>query len=536
MSFAITCPNSHHSASTHLQTGSVWSKKIILPLLYAMGGRVPKIVLDRATCSQQRMNQHGKPCQVTASHAGLHPDIMDLLDAKVLSRNIEHLISLSIIHVIDSSYVSNDELARNAFYQAKEHWLREAFRLCCHVFPRSPIIDPSFGSIGRELLDALRHLLRLHAENGLEPPHCQETVETLLAASRLETANTREKLLVQAANSGSYLHKTHLHAEIAHEWSVFFRSQGRIQDSDRVIRQFLHHHGPNIQVSWVSLGRLRISQAYNLAYKFDFDTAHETLKWLPSSDNLSEGEVYLLCDQLLCSGRILRGQGRFEEAKHCLDSCIATIGLLESKRLLIVSHLSDLHCELDYAQCNNQSQTHLKEAKEMVVREIGGARESHRHSRGLRRLLLSLLEVDIRQGLFHEAKTWIKELLDLYNKLLEPDINDKIGHVRALIARARISHLNEAEGCWMAALDQNSLYNPGEEDVFTCGIIYLFVSLTRLQLGRVEESKHAFRQAREVISRKQPQYLIPGIGTYLFHYVTSELQSRAGWTLPKIAH
>jgi hypothetical protein len=161
MPFAITCSNSHHSASTHSQSkrdvrsldsysanaldvaGSVWSKKMIIPLLYAMGGRVPKIVLDRATCSQQRMNQHGKPCQVTASHAGLHPDIMNLLDAKVLSRNIEHLISLSNIHVIDSSYVCNDELARNAFYQAKEHWLREAFRLCCYVFPRSPIIDSS---------------------------------------------------------------------------------------------------------------------------------------------------------------------------------------------------------------------------------------------------------------------------------------------------------------------------------------------------------------------------------------------------------
>jgi tetratricopeptide (TPR) repeat protein len=286
----------------------------------------------------------------------------------------------------------------------------------------------------------------------LELPHCQETVETLLAASRLETANNRERLLVQAANSGSYLHKTHLHAEIAHEWSVFFRSQGRIRDSDRVIQQFLHHHDPSIQVSWVSLGRLRISQAYNLAYKFDFDTARETLKWVFASDNLSEGEVHLLCDQLSCSGRILRGEGRFEEAKHCFDSCIAMIGLPKSKSLLIVSHLSDLHCEVDYAQCNNPSQIHLKEAKEMVLCEIGGARESYRHSRGLRWLLLSLLEVYIRQGQFHEAKTLIKELLDLYDKLSEPDINDKAGHVKALIARARISHLYEAEGYWMAAL------------------------------------------------------------------------------------
>ncbi|KAF1938205.1 hypothetical protein EJ02DRAFT_410808 [Clathrospora elynae] len=382
-----------------------------------------------------------------------------------------------------------------------------------------------------DMLDVLHHLLRLYAETGLELPHCEDTAETLLAASRLETASTREKLLTQAANSGSYLHKTHLKAEIAHEWSVFFRSKGRILDSERTIRQFLQYQVPNTRTLCVPLGRLRISQAYNLVYKFDFSTAHEALKWLPSNDNLSKGEVHLLCDQLFCSGRILRGEGRFEEAKHCFDNCLTTIGLPKSKRLLIASHLSDLHCKLDYAHSSNPSQTLLEEAKEMVVREICGARESCRHSRGLRRLLLSLLEINIRQGHFHEAGTLIKELMDMYDKLSEPDVNDKVGHVRALIAQARISQVYEAELCWMAALNQNNIYNPGEEEVFTCGIIYLFLSFTRLQLGRVEESTHASRQAREVISRKRPQYLIPGIGTYYFDSATFELQSRAGWKL-----
>jgi tetratricopeptide (TPR) repeat protein len=363
-------------------------------------------------------------------------------------------------------------------------------------------------------------------------------VETLLAASKLEGLNVKEHLLTMATKSESSLEQTYLRAEIVYEWSVLFRFKGRIHDSERAIQEFLQRWSLNIQTLHVE--RLRISQAYNHVYQFNFCGAREALQWNPSNRELSEGETYLLCDQLYCNGRILRGEGRFDEAKECFEGCLGTVGLPESKRLLITSHLADLCCELDYMQQSKPFQTtvqtvYLVQGKKIVQREIDRIRESNRRSKGLRRLLLSLIEIELRQNHPNEAEKLTKEILDMYNRLTEPDIDDKVGHVRALIAWARISPACEAEERWTVALHQNKTYNPSEEEVFTCGVIYLFISSARVHLGSVEESKVSFNRAIEVISRKKPQFLIPGIGTYLFNYVTSDLWSLVGWSLPKIA-
>ena len=158
-----------------------------------------------------------------------------------------------------------------------------------------------------------------------------------------------------------------------------------------------------------------------------------------------------------------------------------------------------------------QSQ-YLIQAKEIVKREIGYEKVSNRYSRSLGRLLLSLTEINIRVGRFDEAKRSISELLDMYSTIVEPDLDDRVGHVRTLISRARISQLHEAADNWIAALLQNKTYNPLEEEDFTCGVIYLFISLIRFQCGDGDGSQDMFQKAVEVIRKKRPQFLMPGLG------------------------
>lgn len=80
----------------------------------------------------------------------------------------------------------------------------------------------------------------------------------------------------------------------------------------------------------------------------------------------------------------------------------------------------------------------------------------------------------------------------MYGTLDEPDVDDKVGHVRALISRARISQLSDAEDNWTAALIQNRAHNPEEEKIFTCGVIYMFISLTRFRRGNGNGSQDMF--------------------------------------------
>jgi tetratricopeptide (TPR) repeat protein len=334
----------------------------------------------------------------------------------------------------------------------------------------------------------------------------------------------------------------HVRAEIVHQLSVMFRSRGRISDSERVITEFFSSQSLDLnRESHYFLGLLHLSQANNQAYRFEFCRAREeTCKWQPSSDTLSDCELRLLCDQLCTSGRILRGEGWFNEARRCFEGCLVTPGLPRSKRLLVISHLSDVYCELDYIQQNNAYQltlqsSYLNKGREVVQQEINCARACGKPLKGLKRLLLSLTEIEIRQYRFDRAECIISELLDIYSKIAEPDVNDRVGHVRTLIARARISQLCEAEEHWNAALLQNRAYNPFEEEVFTCGVIYLFISSARFQLDDVDGSRGTFKKAIEVIRRKRPQFLMPGMGTYLFDSIRSELQSRAGLILPEIA-
>lgn len=147
---------------------------------------------------------------------------------------------------------------------------------------------------------------------------------------------------------------------------------------------------------------------------------------------------------------------------------------------------------------------HLKKGREVLQREIDRVRASSNPSKGLRRLLLSLVEIEIREGRLERAECLTSELLGIYSRVAEPDVNDRVRHVRTLIARARISQLDEAEKHWYAALLQNRAYNPLEEEVFTCGVIYLFISFVRFQLGDIDGSRATFKNAGEVIRKKRP--------------------------------
>ncbi|PPJ60591.1 hypothetical protein CBER1_11633 [Cercospora berteroae] len=231
-------------------------------------------------------------------------------------------------------------------------------------------------------------------------------------------------------------------------------------------------------------------------------------RWRSSSTTLSDLDSRLSCDQLRTTGRILKGQGHFSEASRCFEGCLSVPGLPNSKRTLVICHLSDVYCELEYIRQTTGSTLepqaeYLNQGREMIELEINRQKEN---------------EIEIRQNHFDKAKALLDDILILYDTLAEPDVDDKVGHVRALISRARISSFPEAEGYWTTALLQNEIYNPGEEEVFTCGVIYLFIAFIRVKCGDWSGSQGMLKKAIEVIRARRPQFLIPGLGTYLFDY------------------
>ena len=352
----------------------------------------------------------------------------------------------------------------------------------------------------------------------------------------MATLAYRDGLLRLAWNFLEVHSPLQLKASIIHQLSVLKRLQGDVESSRRIINSFLSL--PDAQAAPTDIvGPLYLSQAANYLYNFHFSEAHREAKRysLACWGSISDQQTSLLWEQIFCAGRAMRGEGRFTEACTCFETCLRTVGSSEVKRFAIISSVADLYCELDYY--HGGTQPLLRHAKDMLVTEIGRFETRDKASRGYRRMLLSLIEVEIRLGHDGEGRRLAEEILRIYDGLGERDILDRLGHVRALMASARVTEkLEEEERRWASALQWNRDYNPSEEEVFTCGVIYLFTGLARYRQGNIDGSRESLTRALQVLTKQRRQFLIPGAGTYMFDYICSTIATETGWGVDIRSH
>lgn len=384
----------------------------------------------------------------------------------------------------------------------------------------------------------LENLLRGYAETGLEIPSNDEVIETLLAASKFVSLARRHLILSLVDQLLEKTDSTHLQAEAVYLRSVVLRLKGDITGSNKLLQEFLDQADIATRLQSHSiLGLLHLSQATNHAYNFDFLLADKEAKmWMPTEVDGTKKQLDVIWSQIHSVGRILRGQGHFQTACHFFERCIQGEPLRESKRHLALAHLVDTYIEVDYLQrreIHSKSTGELLDRAEKLIRpEIENLRSRTPRSKGYRRLLLSLSEIEIRKSQFAAAEHLLVEVSGIYGKLIDLDIVDRLGHVRALITLARISPLSEAETRWNNALSLGRRYNPLEEEVFTVAFIHLFICVVRLQHRNSEGAKAAFDYAAGICRTKPPQFLIPGAGTFLFGDAQRQIELLAGWKLP----
>jgi tetratricopeptide (TPR) repeat protein len=378
-------------------------------------------------------------------------------------------------------------------------------------------------------------VLEVLLQTGLEIPADDEVIETLLAASKYGPLARQRRILLRVKPLLKVSVSDHLQAEAIHQQSVISRLEGDITNSNRLLQEFLDHSEMATRLeSRHILGLLHLSRAANYAYLFDFVSADKELKMWSPPTNITEKILDVVWSQIHAAAGISRGQGHFEVARTFYESCLKQQPLSESKRYLALSHLADTYVEVDHLQQSTPQYTEdLLVKAETLIRPIVERLRLHApRSKGFRRLLLSLSEIEIRRNRFDAAKHLLQEVSNIYATLVEPDIVDRLGHVRAFIALARIAPFSEAESCWMNALNLGRRYNPDEEEVFIVALIFLFLCFTRLRNGDQEGGKAAFDYAAGICRTKPPQYLIPGAGTYLFDYTQHQIVSIAGWRLP----
>lgn len=117
------------------------TSRTITLLFHSLGGRVPKVFVERAVCPQIRFDKRGEQYEITPANTALDQELIRLLVAAELKQVIEDLVSSSIISEQGATYVCRNESGQELSDQAKDYWLHQAFTFCCFVFPRNPAVE-----------------------------------------------------------------------------------------------------------------------------------------------------------------------------------------------------------------------------------------------------------------------------------------------------------------------------------------------------------------------------------------------------------
>lgn len=384
------------------------------------------------------------------------------------------------------------------------------------------------------VLDSLFSRLAEQGDLTTLVPSDDHTIQTLLTISRYGQLRSRHRTLNVLLRLPRIQENPCLQAEAIYETSVVLRLDGDIAGSSKLLRDFFDQcNRVTLLESQPVLGRLRLSQAANHIYNCDYELAHAINQtWIPSPSMASPRMLDVVWSQMHLAGNIYRGEGQFEQARRCYEVCLKAQDLRKSKRLCVLSQLTDIYVELDYQnQVNNilASEDLLASAKKHILPFLEHLRIGTTCSKGFRRLLLSLAEIEMRLHHREEAKKLLEEADSLYKNLSQLDIIDRLGHLRVYIGLARLSPRDEKELAWWKALEIGRKHHPQDEKVFVVALIYLYIARAQLCCNKEEESKLSLRYATKVRQQTRPSHLIPGTGTYLLHSVQEEIRLHGPW-------
>ena len=273
-------------------------------------------------------------------------------------------------------------------------------------------------------------------------------------------------------------------------------------------------------------GGLLLSYARNLT--FDGETskaAVELQSWNPlDPDKPSTMERMTMFRRDTALARILREQGVFGEALHCLQRILKQnqddehLYENEGWRRGILASIADLHCELGQSM---EADAALRPELEYLA-----GREELNISNG-RLMQLSLAESYILREMWARAEELLQNLEAIFTVKADPDLISKTALFRVWFAFARISHTQgrwrEAYRYWHKALmvGQGCKWKD-----YPLNIVWLSLAHVCRELNNLDESYELEQKGRESLGRSEMKYWIVGIGTYWLKYVNERMAAR----------
>ncbi|KAJ5537510.1 hypothetical protein N7513_007160 [Penicillium frequentans] len=490
---------------------------------------IPELALHRGSSPQRRWASNGEVAQVCAEQEGVEDSLVKILQGDFeFDTAIEKLLSFSLISCnreIDGlrnfsihPLVQYCALQRLSPAQIKR-WRWQAILLICHAFPRNRYLESLNGEIGRMMLPQLGRILSeydaLCIVNGEQGLFRQELASTLLAASRFSDAQWKTETISRTKELLRHDDDLYLKSWLAYRESAILRMSGMFQQSESVLREFLHYVSICCPQEFeitprfnAQRGELVISFSENLIRQGKFSEAKaELVEWQALEKDCSTLEIIVSRARDISLGKALRFQGLFEEALVLLE------GILEECQTddyfegtgwfrVLLSEVADLYCELN--RPIDAERLLLRELNPMVERGTENISTA-------RRLRMSLVESYLQQEKFAEAESLLTDLRLAVSSSGAPDYTARVNIFRTWVSLGRVSHMQyrweEALSNWRQALSTLEYLKLSEGR--NAGLVRCSIAHALMMLGHTGESEKILEQAQRNMASESRAYWIP---------------------------
>ncbi|KAH6949281.1 hypothetical protein DER45DRAFT_580998 [Fusarium avenaceum] len=502
-----------------------------LVLLHALGGNeIPTDLLKSVKIPMRRWSSDGEVRETPATDFGFSSDLIALLSSddqlslvaqrpEVIQHALEDGTPVWSIHP-DAQKGLFDRLSP----QTVEDWANIALRLICFACP--PCYE---GKVNWPLpiKKAIWNLLEKATSSRRIPSSLRPcAIEALLFFCERDLFSIRQAAVERAKALLRKNMSYYFQASVTLFDSIISRIDGKFEKSEALIVEFLAVDNEGDTRSDNALrGRLHISNIENKIHRYEKDVASTIYNW-KGIHPLSTFEIEVTRRLQGVAAKYFHSIGDFKTTRASLEQHLwlnSTIPIRQNTRLLIVTRLAEIHCELH----------EYEKALQIIQVELDGM--TARKGRPFRRMIMAMAEGYIGLGRVDEATSILQELMSVEPPELD-DLNDQVLRMRRLILSARIQHerlnFTEALQAWQIAgqtMETLSIFKARHG--WTAAIIQLSMAHAQIALGHSENARRSWDAAVEVSMKERFEYVFPVLATTWLQKIVGEIYQAKCWPL-----
>lgn len=507
------------------------SEQGLLLLHTLRGTEVPVDLLQSVKTPMRRWTEEGEIQSISALDFGFSSDLVNVLSNDSVLLQVAQRPEVTQQTLEDGAVTlslhpqAREEIANRLSPQTVEDWETTALRLLCFACP------PCYEGKVNWPLPSKKAIWAL-----LDKLTCQKRIPTSLRTCVIEALlyfcerDLFSMRLAAIQRAKTLLRKNmpfYYQASVTLFDSIISGKDGNFENSNAIINEFLssEQYEANTRSDNALRGRLHISSIENKIHRYDTDVATTIYNW-KGIHPLSTFEIEVTRRLQGVAAKFFHSIGDFKTTRASLEQHLwlnSTMPIRHNTKLLIVTRLAEIHCELH--EYDKALQIINVELETMSVKK----------GRPFRRLSMAMAEAYIGLGQFNDATSVLEELITVEPPELD-DLNDQVLKMRRLILSARIQH----ERCNF--VDALMLWNQtGQvmQDLSTfnsrhgwiAAIIQLSIAHAQIALGNSEGGREAWDAAVEVAMRERFEFVFPVLATTWLQKIVGEIYQAKGWPL-----